>query len=535
MKCENISCHLSAKIDGELPADLLEIVDRHLAGCNSCQAEWQELLEQEALLHELPWEDPGQPYWDDYLSKFHRRLRRQNYRRILALAAMLLLGATIALYLLLAPAGNTKTVLPPSNIAGDNKNRVEFAKPVPFLRTESSQDLLDKAYRGDLGAGNAVVAFYQKYPRQLPTLQLLDKARDRKSVALALRIFKAVKTPESFAAAYRIYLREQEPTAALQVLWAIDRRRSLAILAQALNRPATQQAALRLYQQAPSLVAWYLHQQIRASRNHPPGVWINALAMSGDNYSYRALVELASKGRHRSAALRALGNTRRSSSVLLLLTTLRNHELRQAALVGLQKMRPLSTEVLLRFTYSGQLDTASLAVEALGLLQDDSAIARLAQLSNEPALQKTALQALAALKSPACSYLFIGLAENSQFRKQAFQALAYLHTPEVLKFLINKLYDPECRQMALAALKQFRAPQAMPHILHILLEGGAESRALAVLDEMPRQQLVPFLIEMLHYPSLQGVARRSLEKITGKDFGPDPRYWGHWYRQIHSS
>ena len=534
MKCEYISSHLSAKLDDELTPELLAIVDLHLSACPSCQAEWQSLLEQESLLQTLPWQDPGQEFWDDYLPRFHQRYQQQNYRWLMAWAAVLLLALSITLYLLPLSAGTGKTA-PPQNSASVPPKDPAFSRQVRLHPPELANRLLARAYRGDVSAANVVVAFYQKYPRQLSPLRLLNKAKDRNSVLLTLRICKTVKNPAAFAVAYRLYRQKQEAAIALQVLWSIDRRRSLEILAQALTRPATHQVALRLYQQDPALTAWYLYQRIQTSHDPAPTVWINALALLESDNSYHALVELAEKGRQRRAALRALGHTRRRAAVLLLLDSLRNHELRQDAIFALQKMRPLSTEVLLGLSYSQQLETANLAVEALGLLQDDSVVTRLMQLLNQPALQKSALSSLLALKSPSCTSLFISLAEHNQFRKHAFQALAHLHTPEALQFLIEKLYDPGCRQMALAAIKKFRAPQAIPHILRILLEGGADNRALEVLYAMPRHQIVPLFIEMLSYPSLQSTAYRSLKKVTRKDFGPDPRSWSLWYREVHSS
>ncbi len=97
LTCPEIQDKLSAWLDGELPPEVLALVDRHLDGCAACRRQLAQLEALDEALLGL-----SAPPAPDLAAKVKVRLRRPSRRgwQSLALAASLvigiLLGGTLA-------------------------------------------------------------------------------------------------------------------------------------------------------------------------------------------------------------------------------------------------------------------------------------------------------------------------------------------------------------------------------------------------------------------------------------------------------
>lgn len=103
---------LSAFLDDELSDDDALEVTRHLAGCDRCLAELEDLRHARALLRGLPNLDPPATIFSDAVA--HASLERLRWSRTVRLASVALLGTAVMSAAAFAAGGEDHgTVVPP--------------------------------------------------------------------------------------------------------------------------------------------------------------------------------------------------------------------------------------------------------------------------------------------------------------------------------------------------------------------------------------------------------------------------------------
>lgn len=103
MKCEEVKLEFPGLLWGELTEDERENVLKHLSGCESCRLEWKELKVTEAVMTEIPDEEPAsclvfieQPSRTGFLLKIWVWLAAPGVQRWGFSMAMVLVALAIA-------------------------------------------------------------------------------------------------------------------------------------------------------------------------------------------------------------------------------------------------------------------------------------------------------------------------------------------------------------------------------------------------------------------------------------------------------
>jgi hypothetical protein len=76
MRCDEIQRMLSGYLDGELDENGRQAVERHLATCANCSAEYQKLKKLAEVTNAMKFKEPAKEVWDNYWSGIYNRLER---------------------------------------------------------------------------------------------------------------------------------------------------------------------------------------------------------------------------------------------------------------------------------------------------------------------------------------------------------------------------------------------------------------------------------------------------------------------------
>ena len=75
--CEEIRESMSGYLDGELTELQTERLETHLAGCQSCRDELEELTLVVSAASTLAIDEPPEDVWDDFLGQVYARMERR--------------------------------------------------------------------------------------------------------------------------------------------------------------------------------------------------------------------------------------------------------------------------------------------------------------------------------------------------------------------------------------------------------------------------------------------------------------------------
>jgi HEAT repeat protein len=194
----------------------------------------------------------------------------------------------------------------------------------------------------------------------------------------------------------------------------------------------------------------------------------------------------------RQAAVRALGSTRRTEAIPLLLDALRDsfwwYERDQATedlLAAIAGMGPSVVPPLIEALGDHEATVRRLAATLLARLRDPRALEPLSisLYDVHPDVCKASAQALAALGEPALSVLLEALKHPEEYiRQQAVIGLAEMPGPHVLPEILAQLNDESrvVRAEAIQALGRRRDPRAREALQNIAaMRGDREMAALA--------------------------------------------------------
>ncbi|NLW50192.1 MAG: hypothetical protein GXY85_05020 [Candidatus Brocadiaceae bacterium] len=98
MKCEDARPFITGAIDGELDPEQQRALDEHLAGCDRCRREMDQLMRLTNELAHMGFREPSDEELDRYWCGVYNRLeRRLGWVLIAAGATVALLGAVFCL------------------------------------------------------------------------------------------------------------------------------------------------------------------------------------------------------------------------------------------------------------------------------------------------------------------------------------------------------------------------------------------------------------------------------------------------------
>lgn len=173
MKCEEVKLEFPGLLWGELSEQEREKVLKHLSGCESCRLEWKELKAAEAVMTELPDEDPpsdlvfvAPPSKSGLLVKFWEWINTPGVQRWGFAAAMVLIGLAIA---------------KPSLTIGSGGFNLAFGSP-PVQNVQLTESAIERRLQTDrletLKMVSDVIQQASEEQRRDYTLTLASFARD---------------------------------------------------------------------------------------------------------------------------------------------------------------------------------------------------------------------------------------------------------------------------------------------------------------------------------------------------------------------
>jgi hypothetical protein len=92
MNCQKASIYISGSLDGELTAEQQDQLDEHLATCQNCRKEYEELLKLKEVTSNMRFSDLPDRYWASYWNNIYNRLERGIGWIFISIAAIILLA-----------------------------------------------------------------------------------------------------------------------------------------------------------------------------------------------------------------------------------------------------------------------------------------------------------------------------------------------------------------------------------------------------------------------------------------------------------
>lgn len=88
--CEDIQALMSGQLDGELEPDETKRLEKHLASCTECQAEFEKMKQLVAATSKLRFAEPPDDVWDHFLEGVYNRLERKMGWLVFIIGAVVL-------------------------------------------------------------------------------------------------------------------------------------------------------------------------------------------------------------------------------------------------------------------------------------------------------------------------------------------------------------------------------------------------------------------------------------------------------------
>jgi len=178
------------------------------------------------------------------------------------------------------------------------------------------------------------------------------------------------------------------------------------------------------------------------------------------------------------------------------------------------------------------------AAEALGLIRDKKATKPLIPLlkDKDPDVRARAAWALGRLRDPAAVEALVAAAKDPKraVRRAVVTALGEIKDPRGLDALLAALLDTvDVSAAAEAALMETRDLRAVEPLIVSLKHRKEEVRRVSarLLGAIGDRRAVRPLIRALEdrASDVRFEALTALRKLSGEDFGPDPKAWSRWY------
>jgi hypothetical protein len=76
MNCQKALIYISGKLDNELTTEQQQQLDKHIATCQNCRKEYEELMKLKEVTSDMRFSDLPDRYWAGYWNKIYNRLER---------------------------------------------------------------------------------------------------------------------------------------------------------------------------------------------------------------------------------------------------------------------------------------------------------------------------------------------------------------------------------------------------------------------------------------------------------------------------
>ncbi len=96
MKCTKISKKFSAYLDGEVQGSVLELVEKHLASCEKCRTELEQLKRVDSLLGSIPGAEKAPFLLTRVRAELRKPVSEHWWEKVFHFSEKVLLPATVA-------------------------------------------------------------------------------------------------------------------------------------------------------------------------------------------------------------------------------------------------------------------------------------------------------------------------------------------------------------------------------------------------------------------------------------------------------
>lgn len=220
-----------------------------------------------------------------------------------------------------------------------------------------------------------------------------------------------------------------------------------------------------------------------------------------NDYLINTLVSLLSESSMRTKSVNILAEIAEPRTINYLIKYVDEPNLEPVIFTGVERMGKSAEPYLVRLLYSEDEQIKTNALKVASHFKIKSAV---------PAL--------------------VSQLQNRKLRPALIETLGEIGSPEVVIPFFELVKDQSLKPVIDEAIKKI-GPDCIPYLEAYLtaIDSGMKCRAIGLITNLQDKKVVPYLIAALPERRVQKAVSKSLQEITGKDFGIDQQKWRQWW------
>jgi len=150
--------------------------------------------------------------------------------------------------------------------------------------------------------------------------------------------------------------------------------------------------------------------------------------------------------------------------------------------------------------------------------------------SEDEQIKTNALRAVSYFKIKSAVPTLVSQLQNRKLRPILIETLGEIGSPEVVISLFELVKDQSLKPVIDEAIRKI-GPDCIPYLEPYLtaIDSGMKCRAIELITNLQDKKVVPYLIAALPERRVQQSVSKTLQQISGEDFGIDQQKWRQWW------